>query len=79
MKLQIAEWLWRLALLGAVAWVGIEVHGLRQAVESAPDDQVSAQAQPDDGVQQDIADLRDDVGDLKHKVDALMIAMLKLR
>ncbi len=78
MKQQIAEWLWRLALLGAIAWVGVEVRGLRQDVQSAPDDQMSAGAQPDD-TQQEIADLRDDVAGLTRKVDALMIAMLERR
>jgi hypothetical protein len=78
MKMQIALWLWRLALLSAIAWVGIEVHGLRQAVESDSTDQTSAEAQPDP-LQQDIADLRDDLAGLSRKVDALMIAMLERR
>jgi hypothetical protein len=74
----IADWLWRMALLGALCWIGWELHGLREAMVQPVDDQATTAAAPDD-VQNSLDDLRDGVATLNAKVDAMMMAMMQLK
>jgi hypothetical protein len=74
----IADWLWRMALLGALCWIGWELHGLREDMVQPVDDQATTAAAPDD-VQNSLDDLRDGVATLNAKVDAMMMAMMQLR
>lgn len=74
----IADWLWRMALLGALCWIGWELHGLREDMVQPVDDQATTAAAPDD-VQNSLDDLRDGVATLNAKVDAMMMAMMQMR
>ena len=74
----IADWLWRMALLGALCWIGWELHGLREDMMQPVDDQATTAAAPDD-VQNSLDDLRDGVATLNAKVDAMMLAMMQLK
>ena len=74
----IADWLWRMALLGALCWIGRELHGLRDDMAQPVDDQATTATAPDD-VQNSLDDLRDGVATLNAKVDAMMMAMMQLR
>jgi len=74
----IADWLWRMALLGALCWIGWELHGLREDMAQPVDDQATTAAAPDD-VQNSLDDLRDGVVTLNAKVDAMMMAMMQMR
>jgi hypothetical protein len=74
----IADWLWRMALLGALCWIGWELHGLREDMVQPVDDQATTAAAPDD-VQNSLDDLRDGVATLNAKVDAMMMAMMQLK
>ena len=74
----IADWLWRMALLGALCWIGWELHGLREDMVQPVDDQATTAAAPDD-VQNSLDDLRDGVATLNAKVDAMMLAMMQLK
>ncbi len=78
MKRMIADWLWRIALLGALCWIGWELHGFREDMMQPVDEQTTASTEPD--VLQDSLDaLHDDIEELKHRVDALLVAMARLR
>jgi hypothetical protein len=74
----VAEWLWRVATLFALAVIGWELHGFREDMMQPVDDQSTAAAAPDD-VQSSLDDLRDDVATLNAKVDAMMMAMMQLK
>lgn len=79
MKRQIAEWLWRAAIVCALAWIGWELHQVRLELQQPQDDQVTAEAAAPDELQDSIDDLRDQVTALHEKVDAIMIAMMQLK
>ena len=74
----IADWLWRMALLGALCWIGWELHGLREDMVQPVEDQATTAAAPDE-VQNSLDDLRDGVATLNAKVDAMMMAMMQLK
>jgi hypothetical protein len=74
----IADWLWRMALLGALCWIGWELHGFREDMVQPLDDQATTAAAPDD-MQNSLDDLRDGVATLNAKVDAMMMAMMQLK
>jgi hypothetical protein len=74
----IADWLWRMALLGALCWIGWELHGFREDMVQPVDDQATTAAAPDD-MQNSLDDLRDGVATLNAKVDAMMMAMMQLK
>ena len=82
MKKFIAEWLWRLAVLAALAWIGASLHQIHEDLLQPADDSQSAAAGPDDG-QDGSASADDEVHQqlalLNQKLDAIMIAMAQLR
>jgi len=49
MKRIIGEWVWRVAMVCALGWVGLEVHGLREDLAQPADNDPAATAQADDG------------------------------
>ncbi|HEY9023071.1 MAG TPA: hypothetical protein VIO33_08615 [Burkholderiaceae bacterium] len=76
MKRAIGEWIWRVALLGALAWIGWELHGLHQDLQPSPDDQAAVATTTDDT--QDALDaVRDDLEDIKKKVDAILVVLAR--
>jgi hypothetical protein len=76
MKRLIIEWLWRLAVLGALLWIGWELHGVREDMaQPAEEQQAEAPADPmdeGDAVRQELAALN-------QKLDAVMLAMMQLK
>jgi hypothetical protein len=77
-KRSIAEWLWRAALLGALGWIGWELMLLHDDLQPSPDDPATVAAATDDTLDS-LDAIRDDLADLTHKVDAIMIAMAQAR
>ena len=78
MKRLIADWLWRMALLGALCWIGWELHGFREDMTESTDEQTTASNEPD--VFRDSLDaLHDDIEDLKQRVDAILVALARSR
>jgi hypothetical protein len=78
MKRLIADWLWRMALLGALCWIGWELHEFREDMNAPVDEQTTASTEPD--VLKDSLDtIHDDVEDLKQRVDAILIAVVRSR
>lgn len=74
----LAEWLWRLAVLAALVWIGWELHSLRLDVTQAPEEQTTVAGAPDDT--QDALDaIRDDLESLTQKVDAILVVMARSR
>ncbi|MEP7299001.1 MAG: hypothetical protein ABI702_22685 [Burkholderiales bacterium] len=73
----IAEWLWRAAMLAALAWVGLELHALRVEVQEPAPDQATASAQGDD--EDTLAAVRDDLDEVKTKLNAIMAVMARAR
>jgi hypothetical protein len=78
MKNLIADWLWRVALLGALVWIGWELHLLRQDMNAPADDAVTAAAAPDE-TQASLDEIRDDLAGLTQKVDAILVVMTRAR
>jgi uncharacterized protein YoxC len=82
MNRHIAEWLWRIALIVLLVWIGSELHQLRIDVQPGPDDNSTTATTPDgangDEVLQSLDDLRGDVDVLQQKVDALLASMTRL-
>jgi hypothetical protein len=78
MKRLIADWIWRLALLGALCWIGWELHGLREDMTEPADEQTTASAEPD-VVRDSLDAIHDDIEELKQKVDAILVAMARSR
>jgi hypothetical protein len=73
-----AEWLWRMAVLAALGWIGWELHALRLDVNQAPDEQATIAAAPDD-TQDTLDAIRDDLESLTQKVDAILVVMARSR
>jgi hypothetical protein len=78
MKNLIAEWLWRAALLGALVWIGWELHLLHQDMNAPADDTVTTAAAPDE-TQESLDEIRDDLAGLTQKVDAILVVMTRAR
>ena len=74
MKRTIGEWLWRAALLGALAWIGYELRMLHQDLQPSADDQAAVASTPDDA-QDGLDAVRDDLDDIKKKVDAILVVL----
>ena len=73
----IAEWLWRGALLAALAWIGLELNGLHLDLQE-PADQTFANAGPD--AEMDPLDgMRYDIADIKERVRAIMVVMTRAK
>jgi uncharacterized protein YceH (UPF0502 family) len=79
MKRLIAEWTWRLAVLGVLAWMGLELHHIHEDMAQPADDTTTTAAAPDDDLQASVDDLHDEIATLDQKVDAMMIAMVQLK
>ncbi|MDE2082500.1 MAG: hypothetical protein KGI90_14210 [Burkholderiales bacterium] len=90
MKRLIAEWLWRLAVLAALAWIGASLHQIHEDLLQPADDGQSVATAPDgsaDGSADGNADgsapsddaLRQQLDLVNQKLDAIMIAMAQLR
>lgn len=75
----IAEWLWRAAIVCALAWIGWELHQMRLDLQPPADDEVTAEAAAPDELQDRIDDIDDQLATLHDKVDAIMIAMTQLK
>jgi hypothetical protein len=74
----IADWLWRIALLGALCWIGWELHGFREDMLQPVDENTTASDEPD-AVQESLDALHDDIEDLKQKLDLLLVAVVHSR
>jgi len=72
-----ADWIWRAALLGALVWVGAELHGLRLNLEAPPLVDETIASSGTDADQDSLDTIRDDVADIKQKVNAIMVVMAR--
>lgn len=73
----IADALWRVAVLAALCWVGVELHALRVEVQEPVPDQTVASASEIDGDELD--EVRDDVADIKEKVNAILTVLARAK
>jgi hypothetical protein len=78
MKTQIAEWFWRLLVLIALGWIGLQLQRLHEDIMT-PVDEPSTVASADDDTQGTLDAIRDDIDGLTKKVDAIMIVMARAR
>ena len=74
MKRMIGEWLWRVALLSALAWIGFELHGLHEDLQPAPEDQAAVASTSDDA-QDELDAVRDELADIRKKVNAILFVL----
>jgi hypothetical protein len=78
MNRSILDWLWRAAVLAALAWIGASLHQIHEDMLQPADDSQDVASAPDDS--QDGADeVRQQLALLNQKVDAMMIAMAQLK
>jgi len=77
MNRQIADWLWRVAIISALGWIGWELHQIRMELLQ-PVDEATTAASPD-GLQDSLDDLSAQVATLNENIDAMMIAMMQLK
>jgi hypothetical protein len=77
MKTQIAEWFWRLLVLAALGWIGLQLQRLHEDIVAPIDDQ-STVASTDDP-QGTLDAIREDVDRLNRKVDAILVVMARAR
>jgi hypothetical protein len=74
----IAEWIWRTAILAALAWIGLSLHLIHEDMKQPADDPQATAAAPDaDDDAQD--EVRRQLALLNQKLDAVMIAMAQLK
>jgi hypothetical protein len=79
MRQRFAEWLWRLALLATLAWIGWELHRFHDDMLQPLDDTVTATAPAEDDAQASLEQLRDALASLNEKVDAILVVMARAR
>jgi hypothetical protein len=79
MKGSIAEWLWRVALLVALAWIGWELQLLHEDMNQPVGGDQSTVAATADDTQDSLDAIRDDIAGLTRKMDAMLIAMAQAR
>ena len=78
MKRSIVEWTWRVAMLGALLWVGWELHRFHDDMLQPVEQEPTLTADTEE-VLRGIDDVRDDVADLNDKVDAVIVALARTR
>jgi hypothetical protein len=76
MRQALAEWIWRLAMLAGMLWVGWELHSLRDDLAQPPPDD-AVQTAGADSMEQNIDEIRTAVAELAEKVDALAAAIVQ--
>ena len=76
MKRMVGEWLWRAALLTALAWIGYELRNLHEDLQPSSDDQAAVASAPGDA-QDGLDAVRDDLDDIKKKVDAILVVLAR--
>ncbi|HKX43947.1 MAG TPA: hypothetical protein VJO99_22500 [Burkholderiaceae bacterium] len=76
MKRMVGEWLWRVALLSALAWIGYELRNLHEDLRPSADDQAVVTSTPED-TQDGIEAVRDDLEEIKKKVDAILMVLAR--
>ena len=67
-----------MALLGALGWIGWELHCFRADMMAPVDEQTTASTEPD-VVQDSLDALHDDFEDLMQKVDAILVGLARSR
>lgn len=77
MKQRMVEWLWRLAVLGALGWIGWQLQRLHEDIIQPVDDQTTVTAADD--TQDSLDSIRDDLETLNKKVDAILVVMARAR
>ena len=79
MKRTIAEWIWRVAVVAALLWIGLELHRFHEDMMPPAADEQDASTGSDSTVQDGIDDLRDDVARLEEKVNAVLTVMARTK
>lgn len=77
MKSLVAEWLWRLAVLLALAWIGLQLQRLHEDIVQPVEDESTVAAA--DETQNSLDAIRDDLDGLAKKVDAILVVMTRTR
>jgi hypothetical protein len=75
MKARWAEWLWRLAVLLALGWIGLQLQRLHDDIVIPIDDQSTVAAADD--TQGSLDAISDDLARLTQKVDAILVVMAR--
>jgi hypothetical protein len=80
MKRIIGEWVWRVAMVCALGWLGLELHGLREDLAQPADEDPAMTAEADGSDSQGCVDaVRQRVRDSAPKIAAAPLAMITSR
>jgi hypothetical protein len=78
-KRQVAEWLWRaavLCVLGVIAW---ELQRVHEDITAPPPEDTSTMAEAPDETQRSVDAIRDDIAGLAQKVDAILVVVARAK
>ena len=70
----VTEWIWRIAVLCALAWIGLQLQRLHEDISQPVDEDATVAAAADD-IQDTLDAVRDDLDVISRKVDSIMVAM----
>ena len=74
----VADWLWRMAVLCALGVIGWELQRLHADITQPVDDQTTVASAPDE-TQDSLDAIREDLGLLTQKVDAILVVMARAK
>lgn len=79
-KAGLVEWLWRIAVLCALGWIGMLLQQLHEDLLQPVDgtSSTAAATEPDD-TQDSLDAIRDDIDDLSKKVDAILVVLARAK
>lgn len=76
MKKTLLEWVWRLAVLCALGWIGLQLERLHEDITQPVEEESTVAETPDD-LADGLAAIRDQLDGLTRKVDAIMVVMAR--
>lgn len=74
MRKGLMEWVWRLAVLCALGWIGMQLERLHEDIVQPPDDTPTVAADADD-LRDSLDEIHDQLDGLTRRVDAIMAVM----
>jgi hypothetical protein len=78
MMRMMADWIWRLAMLAALCWIGWELNRVHDDMMLPTDDQATVANEPD-LLQDHLNALHDELGEVKDRLDTILVALARTR
>jgi len=78
MKRLVADWIWRLAMLGALCWIGWELNRFHDDMMQPVDDQTVVASEPD-LLQDKLNALHDELDEVRDRLDTILVALARTK